>query len=116
MTGWLFLVHDRGIYVDEDSANIRAGRQIVELQTSLGLLTAADTNSYTSRSEDVYGRQAFHHPATENVEVLNAGGKQFFLHHRQMSGIAARYGLPEVVRWQPKDVRAHSLPSTCANE
>lgn len=81
------------------------GRQIVELQTSLGLLTAADTNSYTSRSEDAYGRQAFQHPATDNVEVLNAGGKQFFLHHRQMSGIAARYGLPEVVRWQPKDVR-----------
>lgn len=80
------------------------GRQIVELQTSLGLLTAADTNNYVSAREDAYGRQAFRHPATETVGVLNGGGKQFFMHHKQMSKVAKGYGLHEVVRWQPRDV------------
>lgn len=93
------------------SANETTGRQIIELQTSLGLLTAADQNSYVSGTQDAYGRQAFHHPATQNVEVLNGGAKQFFLHHTQMSGIARRYGLDGVVRWQPKDVRL-LLPGT----
>ncbi|KAK5937211.1 hypothetical protein PMZ80_010511 [Knufia obscura] len=86
------------------------GRQIVELQTSLGLLNNVDANGYMSNSQDAYGRQPFHHPSIENVEVLNGGGKQFFLHHKQISGVAARYGLPEVVRWQPKDV--HDLPGS----
>lgn len=108
MTAWLFLV---GIPRNGSwkSANRWTGRQIVELQTSLGMLTNADTNSYISSSQDAYGRQPFHHPAIENVEVLNGGGKQFFLHHRQISGIAASYGLPDVVRWQPKDVRAKTI-------
>lgn len=68
------------------------------------MLTAADAGNYIRSSPDEHGRQPFHHPATQNVEVLNGGGKAYFMHHKQMSGVATRYGLPEVVRWQPKDV------------
>lgn len=68
------------------------------------MLTAADVTNYVKGSTDKYGRQPFIHPATDNVEVLNNGGKDFFMSHLQMSGVAGRYGLPEMVRWQPKDV------------
>lgn len=76
----------------------------MELQTSLSLLAAADARNIAKETPDEHGRQPFYHPATQNVEVLNGGTKAFFLHHKQMSSVGARYGLPEVVRWQPKDV------------
>lgn len=76
----------------------------MELQTSLGMLTAADAGNYVRETPDEHGRQPFYHPATQTVEVLNGGGKAYFMHHKQMSGVAARYGLPEVVRWQPRNV------------
>lgn len=82
----------------------RTGRRIVELQTSLGMLTAADAADYVKETPDPYGRQPFFHPATQKVEVLNGGGKAFFLHHKQMSVVAETYDLPGVVRWQPKNV------------
>lgn len=68
------------------------------------MLTAADAGNYIKDTPDEHGRQPFQHPATQTVEVLNGGGKAYFMHHNQMSAVAARYGLPEVVRWQPKDV------------
>jgi len=108
MIGWRFLVGYHPRSKDRMEADKTTGRQIIELQTSIGLLTAADANNYISSAMDAYGRQPFHHPATENVEVLTGGAKQFLLNHKEMSGIAERYGLPEVVRWQPKDVRAHA--------
>lgn len=80
------------------------GRQIVELQTSLALLTAADISNQVQTNTDPYGRQPFQHPATDHAEVLIGGGKDHFLNHMQLSGLASRYGLPGVVRWQPKDV------------
>lgn len=49
-------------------------------------------------------KNPYYHPSTSNIEVLTEGKKAFFMHHKQMSDIASRYGLNEVVRWQPKDV------------
>lgn len=84
-------------------ANARSGRQIVELQTSVGMLTSATANGHTNLPTDPYGRQPFHHPATEGVEILNKGGKQYYLSSKAISNVARQYGLQDVVRWQPKD-------------
>ncbi|KAK5088265.1 hypothetical protein LTR05_002482 [Lithohypha guttulata] len=111
-TKWLAVTHksfDHGRRGFNDRLSF-LGRQILELQTSLAVLTAADVTNQVNNNVDPFGRLAFHHPATANVGVLNGGAKEFYMHHKQMSGVASRYGLPEVVRWQPKDV--DNLPAS----
>lgn len=92
------------------NANIKAGRQIIELQATLAVLNSASSSGTTHQQNNPY-----YHPATANVEVLNGERKAAYMHPLQMSSVAAAYGLPEVVRWQPKDVSStiyKSLPET----
>ncbi|OAL33127.1 hypothetical protein AYO20_07609 [Fonsecaea nubica] len=80
------------------------GKRILELQCSLGLISVADASRYPkSQEQDPYGRQPFRHPATESVECLLGGAHHWFTSHKQLSTLAEQYGLPEVVRWHPRD-------------
>lgn len=105
MIGWRFLV--RELYHREPDIILTccAGKRIVELQTSLGLLATRDASITLGKwSKDPHGREPFVHPATTNVEALSVGAKAFFMHHTPMSRLAEEYSIPSVVRWQPKDV------------
>ncbi|KIX09720.1 uncharacterized protein Z518_00801 [Rhinocladiella mackenziei CBS 650.93] len=80
------------------------GKRILELQCSLGLLSVSDSTPYLKdKDRDPHGRQPFRHPATESVECLLGGAHDWFVHHKQLANLAGQYGLPEVVRWHPKD-------------
>jgi large subunit ribosomal protein L15 len=79
------------------------GKRIVELQMTLALLGSATRDSFKV-PEDPHGRRPFQHPATEGIEVLNGGARAHLLHHMQISALAQRSGLGDVVRWNPKNV------------
>lgn len=86
-------------------ANNQTGKRIIELQCSLGLLSVSDSAFFLKgKDQDPHGRQPFRHPAIESVECLLGGAHQWFTHHKQLSNLATQHGLPEVVRWHPKDV------------
>ncbi|KAJ9617207.1 hypothetical protein H2200_000928 [Cladophialophora chaetospira] len=80
------------------------GKRILELQCSLGLISVADT-SHPMKIEDLdpHGREPFRHPATESIECLLGGAHHWFTSHKQLANLAEQYGLPEVVRWHPRD-------------
>ena len=59
--------------------------------------------------EDPWGRTPFEHEDLKGLEALAGRGKDFLLHPKQIAQIAEKYGLPEVVRWEPREV---SLPNT----
>ncbi|KAJ9653350.1 hypothetical protein H2198_007439 [Neophaeococcomyces mojaviensis] len=109
-TKWLAVTHksfDHGRRGFNDRLAF-LGKRILELQCSLGLLTAAEGEVLAKAAEavrpDEYGRQPFTHPALANVEVLSGRGKEYFLDVKQIAAVAGMYGIPEVVRWQPRDV------------
>lgn len=78
------------------------GKRIVELQTSLGLLSVSESSS-TIAGDDIYGREPFSHPAVDAVECLSEETRASFTHHKRISKIAEQYGLPAVMRWVPKN-------------
>jgi large subunit ribosomal protein L15 len=86
------------------------GKRILELQTSLSLLALGDSSRYLRESQDPYGREPFEHPATKAVECLRSGARTWFTHHKQISNLSAQYGIPDVVRWVPKNVRISICP------
>ena len=94
-------LHDTSIVA---GLTIFSGKRVVELQASLGLLSTTDSSIYLKDNEDSYGRQPFQHPAINAVDVLSGGARTYFTHHRQMSNIATKYGISEIVRWLPKNV------------
>ncbi|EXJ93500.1 hypothetical protein A1O1_01892 [Capronia coronata CBS 617.96] len=80
------------------------GKRILELQCSLGLLSVSDAAIFLKdKDKDPHGREPFRHPAIESVECLIGGAHEWFTHHKQLASIATQYGLPEVIRWHPKD-------------
>jgi large subunit ribosomal protein L15 len=83
----------------------KTGKRILELQCSLGLLSVSSASSFLKgRDKDPHGREPFRHPAIESAECLLGGAHEWYTHHKQLSNLATQYGLPEVVRWYPKDV------------
>ena len=81
-----------------------AGKRIVDLQTTLGLLTASTSSRYLKDTKDPFGRQPFEHPALQGIECLNGGARDFFTHHKHLSALAQQYGIQDVMRWVPKKV------------
>ncbi|EHY55208.1 Large ribosomal subunit protein mL57 [Exophiala dermatitidis] len=80
------------------------GKRILELQCSLGLLSVSDAAIFLKdKDKDPHGREPFRHPAIESAECLVGGAHEWFTHHKQLANIATQYGLPEVIRWHPKD-------------
>ena len=87
------------------TANRPQGKRILELQCCLGLLSVSDSETFLKgKDQDPHGRDPFRHPAIESVECLLGGAHEWFTNHKQLSNLATQYGLPEVVRWHPKDV------------
>lgn len=88
----------------------KKGKRIVELQCSLGLLSVSDAAAFLKgEGQDTHGREPFRHPAIEAVECLLGGAHQYFTHHKALSNLATQYGLPEVVRWHPKNVSFNNV-------
>ncbi|EXJ91802.1 hypothetical protein A1O3_00352 [Capronia epimyces CBS 606.96] len=80
------------------------GKRILELQCSLGLLSVTDAAIFLKDKEkDPHGREPFRHPAIESAECLLGGAHEWFTNHKQLANLAIQYGLPEVIRWHPKD-------------
>ena len=87
-----------------------AGKLIVELQTSLALVSASSTaGSSGSPQPDQYGRIPFKHPALEGLDSLTEHGKTTALEKIRVAGLAESYGLDAVLRWKPKKVRNYSV-------
>ena len=85
---------------------LATGKRILELQCSLGLISVADTSQPQKlEHRDPHGRDPFRHPAIESVECLLGSSHHWFTNHRQLATLAEQYGLPDVVRWHPRDVR-----------
>lgn len=103
-TKWLAVTHksfDHGRRGFNDRLSF-LGKRIVDLQTTLGLLTASTSSRYLKDTKDPSGRHPFEHPALEGIECLNGGARDYFTHHKQLSVLAQQYGLQDVVRWVPK--------------
>jgi hypothetical protein len=87
------------------------GKRIVELQTSLAILTAEASSSLPTAKKDSYGRTPYQHPALEGVEQLTEKSMSTVLDINRMASLADGYGLNRVLRWKPKNVRVNALPS-----
>jgi large subunit ribosomal protein L15 len=85
------------------------GKRIVELQASLGVLAHAYPSKKIPANRDPFGRKPFEHPSTDGVEVLTKGAREWLLFHRQMAKVAVKYGIPDVMRWTPKNVSLQHL-------
>ena len=80
-----------------------AGKRIVELQASLGLLLKPPSSL---PSKDPYGRNPFKHTALEGLGALDSATKDELTHPKQVARAARSYGIEEVVRWTPRRVRS----------
>ena len=81
------------------------GRRILNLQTNLELLhssTATKTQSLPNPSDD---RVPFTHPALEGLANLSDVPIGEVLTKTRLAGLATSFGMREIIRWTPKDVR-----------
>lgn len=84
------------------------GKRIVELQTSLAILTAeaSPKSSSPAPKRDSYGRELYRHPALEGLGQLTKRSMSEILDPKRTAILADRYGLIRVMRWKPKNVRS----------
>ena len=78
----------------------------MELQTSLNMIA----NSPGAEENRIDTRTPFSHPAVDGIEFLTQEARNSFTHHSRVAKVARQYGMAEVARWVPKDVRPHTLP------
>lgn len=79
------------------------GKWIVQLQASLALVR--DTPSaQTIPEKDSYDRTPFQHPALEGLESLTDDARSHVVSKKQLAQLGQKYGLQDVVRWEPKNV------------
>ena len=76
----------------------------MDLQASLAILATASDKPFKPPQPDEYGRIPFQHPALEDVETLTERSKSMVVGTEKISILAEEYGLPNVVRWKPKNV------------
>lgn len=95
--------------------NQSLGKRIVELQTSLALLSAPQEGGASSAHlADEHGRIPFEHAAYTGLENLTDAARSQAVDKQRLSRLAHRYGMGSVMRWKPKKVR--SFPSTNESE
>lgn len=105
MTGSPFLVRRLRRQVGITTLTDPLGKRILELQTSLALLSSFNATKYLQKDGiDPHGREPFVHPTTSNVEALLGNTKAYYMHHKQIARLADQYSIPSIVRWQPKNV------------
>ncbi|KAB8360793.1 hypothetical protein FH972_024527 [Carpinus fangiana] len=81
------------------------GKRIVELQTSLALIDAPKVTGASSAAVDSFARTPYRHPSLSNIESMRKDTKSELLSKVRLSQLANRYGLADVIRWKPKQVR-----------
>ncbi|RMD43731.1 hypothetical protein DV735_g1390, partial [Chaetothyriales sp. CBS 134920] len=97
-TKWLAVTHksfDHGRRGFNDRLAF-LGKRIVELQTSLTMLSIKDTASSKASNPDPHGRQPFEHPALEGIERLAEPSRSWVTYHKQVARVAEDYGVPAV--------------------
>lgn len=85
------------------------GRRIVELQMSIALVNMSRPPTQNI-GQDEYGRYPFDHPALDGLLNLTTPVKADILDKRRLYGLSEKYGLLQVLRWNPKKVHLPSLP------
>ncbi|MCJ1382003.1 hypothetical protein MMC17_005115 [Xylographa soralifera] len=86
------------------------GKRIVDLQSSLAILSSHASTGSPTPPPDSFEREPFHHPALESVPRLTEEVRKDVTSRKRMSDIAQRYGLLSVLRWKPK--KASDLPGS----
>jgi hypothetical protein len=92
MIGWLILVWLYAVLYEQ--VLTATGKRIVELQASLGMLSMAKPP----------GQQSPNHSSIDSVEVLTEDAKTTYVNPKRMADLARNVGLPDVMRWVPRDV------------
>ncbi|MCJ1293736.1 hypothetical protein MMC34_005291 [Xylographa carneopallida] len=86
------------------------GKRIVDLQSSLAILSSHAATGSPSPPPDDLEREPFQHPALESIPRLTEEVRKDVNSRKRMSDIAQRYGLLSVLRWKPK--KASDLPGS----
>ncbi|OJD32961.1 rnase iii domain protein [Diplodia corticola] len=77
------------------------GKRIVELQTSLALLSMPKGPVAASKG-DAYGREPFRHSQLAGFQNLSSRSKENVLSKNRLANLAREYGFEAVMRWKPK--------------
>ena len=80
-----------------------AGKRIVDLQTSLALLSSPGSVA-TDLPPDPFERTPFEHPSLDLLPQLNATMRSHMSDRRRLAAVAENYGLLTVLRWKPRKV------------
>ena len=83
------------------------GKRIVDLQSSLAILSSHAATGSPAPPPDSFEREPFQHPALESIPRLTEAVRKDVTSRKRISDIAQRYGLLSVLRWKPKKV--HNL-------
>ena len=86
----------------------REGKRMIDLQVTLALVAGSPAAEH-AMGLDQYGRKPFRHSALEGLENLTTSRKRAFTEKTNIAGVAARYGLADVVRWKPRRVSASNI-------
>ena len=105
-TDWHILVCTQELLSNAILTN--TGRRIVELQASLGMLSMPE--HFRSTSQEV-SREHPEHPDLEGLEALTEETKTTYVNPKRIADLARNTGLPDVMRWVPRDV---SVPTMCS--
>lgn len=86
------------------------GRRILNLQTTLALLHSPVATQTQSLPDPQDGNQPFTHPALEGLANLGDVQVGDVLTKKRLARLATQMGIPEIMRWKPKNVR--SMPKS----
>ncbi|MCJ1316018.1 hypothetical protein MMC15_001338 [Xylographa vitiligo] len=86
------------------------GKRIVDLQSSLAILSSHAATGSPALPPDNFEREPFQHPALESIPRLTEEVRKDVTSRKRMSDIAQRYGLSSVLRWKPR--KASDLPGS----
>ena len=88
------------------------GKRIVDLQSSLAILSSHAATGSPALPPDNFEREPFQHPALESIPRLTEEVRKDVTSRKRMSDIAQRYGLSSVLRWKPRKVYGPNQPSS----
>lgn len=89
-----------------ESELTRAGKRVVDLQTSLALLNAANPEMQSGQAPepDKFGRTPFQHRSLGGLQNITESAKATELDKSRLANLGKSYGLANVIRWKPKNV------------
>ncbi|EME81901.1 uncharacterized protein MYCFIDRAFT_211491 [Pseudocercospora fijiensis CIRAD86] len=89
------------------------GKRILDLQTSIALLSAPSPQNPSYPKSEVFA-----HPALTGLENVTQATKLRIVNSRRLSTLAMQYGLDKVIRWKPRrsdDLKASGQESVLAH-